>query len=107
MGEWLKAYFEQLKELWDKLNRRAKLVIAIGVAAVFVTLLFIIFWGSGGMQYLTLFSQLQPQDADELIKNLEADGTLYSLADNGATIMVPADVVHKTRHDMARAGLPS
>jgi len=107
MGEWLKAYFEQLTELWSKLNKRAKLVISIGVAAVFVTLLFIIFWGSGSMQYQTLFSQLQPQDADAIIKKLEEDGRSYSLVDNGTTIMVPADVVHKVRLEMAGAGLPS
>lgn len=106
MGDWLREYIEQLKELMGNLNRRAKIIIGIGVVAVVLSLLFLIIW-SGNIQYQSLFSQLDPKDADAIIKKLDEAGIPYKLTDGGRTILVPADKVHKTRLEMAGAGLPS
>jgi flagellar M-ring protein FliF len=107
MGDWLKAYIEQLKDLWNNLNNRAKLVIGLGVVGVFFVLVFIIIWSGSNIHYQTLFSQLQPRDADAIIKRLDEEGIPYRLTDDGQTIMVSSDIVHKTRLEMAGVGLPS
>ncbi len=106
MGNWFKSYIEQIKKLWGSLNKRAKLVISLGIVVVIVVFIFIIAW-SGSTNYQTLFSQLQPRDADSIIKRLDEEGIPYRLTDNGQTIMVSSDIVHKIRLEMAGAGLPS
>lgn len=105
MGEWLKKYIDQLKELWEKLNKRAKIIIGLSVLGIIVALGFLIFLG-GSQDYKPLFGQLSPQDADAVVKTLEEKNINYKLADNGSTILVPAGVAQKTRLDMAGEGLP-
>ena len=106
MGEWLQEYIDQLKGLWEKLNKRAKIIIAVSVLGVILALSFLVIW-SGGSSYKPLFSQLNPQDADAIIDRLDEKGTEYKLAENGSTIMVPASTVYKTRLEMAGEGLPN
>lgn len=106
MFDWLRNYIEQFKELWGNLDRRAKIIIGIGVFSVFLALTFLILW-SGNTEYQTLFSKLEPTDADAIVKRLEETNIPYRLEDNGQTIKVSADIVHKTRLQMAGEGLPS
>ena len=105
MGEWLQKYIEQLKELWEKLNKRAKIIIGLSVLGMIVALSLLIFLGGSG-DYKPLFGDLSAEDADKVVKRLEEQNVNYKLADNGSTVMVPGDVVHKARLDMAGEGLP-
>jgi flagellar M-ring protein FliF len=57
--------------------------------------------------FTPMFSNLSGTDASAIVDKLNADGVQYELADNGATISVPADVVDSERLAMAGAGLPA
>ena len=105
MGEWLQEYINQLKDLWQKLNKRAKIIIGISILGVILALGFLVIW-SGGSSYKPLFGQLNAQDADAITDRLDEQGIDYKLTDNGSTVMVPASRVHKTRLEMAGEGLP-
>lgn len=106
MADWLKEYIGQLRELWAKLNKRTKIIIGMGIGLVFIAFIILILYGSGP-QYQTLFSQLDPKDADSIMEKLDEQGISYQLAEGGSTIKVPASVVYKTRLNMAGEGLPT
>lgn len=106
MGDWLQEYKQQIKELWNKLSKRAQIVIAIGLIGIIILFLILIF-GTGSPAYQALFSHLEPRDGNAIINRLEEKGQSYQLSDDGRTIMVPAADVHKIRLDMAGEGLPA
>src|SRR5690554_963442 len=105
MSDWLKDYIEQIKEIWSKLNKRTKIIIAISALVLITSFIFIIF--SSGPEYQVLFNQLDPVDANAIIEELEGQGIDYQLRDAGRTILVPANLVYKTRLNMAGQGLPT
>ncbi|MFN2363154.1 MAG: flagellar basal-body MS-ring/collar protein FliF, partial [Halarsenatibacteraceae bacterium] len=105
MAEKLKEYFNQLRELMEKLDTKAKVIIGIVTGIVLIALLFLIFSGTSH-DYQPLFQQLSSEDANAIVEELEARGVNYRLADGGRTIMVPSDVVHNMRLQMAGEGLP-
>lgn len=106
MADWLKEYMGQLKDVWLKLNKKTKIIIGTITIGVFLAFIMLILYGSGS-QYQTLFNHLDPKDADSIMKELDEQGIDYQLLDSGKTIAVPANIVHKTRLNMAGAGLPT
>ncbi len=57
--------------------------------------------------YAVLYTDLEPEDAKQIISRLEASGTKYRLTQNGAEILVPADDVSRLRIDTAELALAS
>ncbi|MFP4016020.1 MAG: flagellar basal-body MS-ring/collar protein FliF [Halanaerobiales bacterium] len=106
MTEWLKTYTEQFKEIWGKMNSRAKAIIIAVTTLVFFALIYMMI-SSGSSNYQVLFSNLAASDADTIIQSLEEDNIAYRLEDNGSTILVSEEMVHRTRLDMAGQDLPS
>ncbi len=106
MGEWLQGFIEQFKQLWNRLNKRARIIILISVILVSSFLVFLIVWGDSP-GYKPLFTQLTTRDADAIIKKLEEMGIEYNLADGGTTVLVPESKVYKTRLNLAGEGLPT
>ncbi|MDR1857003.1 MAG: flagellar M-ring protein FliF [Desulfovibrio sp.] len=94
---------DAIKGLWEKMT----LVQRIAVTAGIVILL------AGGIglsvmlgkpEYKVLYSNLGPEDASHVVKALQGDKVAYKLTDNGATIMVPQDVVYDQRIKIAGEG---
>ncbi|GLK76325.1 flagellar M-ring protein [Methylopila jiangsuensis] len=54
-----------------------------------------------------LFSDLSPEDASAIVKELDQQNVPYELRQNGAGILVPQDQAAKLRMKMAEARLPS
>ncbi len=101
----LREYLNQLKEIWDNLNTRGKIITGTVAGAVLFGLLFLVF-RSPARNYQPLFQQLTPEDASAIVEELETRDVNYQLAEDGQTIMVPADDVHRMRLEMAAEGLP-
>lgn len=53
-----------------------------------------------------LYSQLDADDANQIVAQLELLGIPYRIEDNGGTLQVPVDQVGKARIKMAEMGLP-
>jgi flagellar M-ring protein FliF len=83
-----------------------KAVTLLGVVALVVGGFFFSNWASQP-SYTPLFSNLSGTDASAIVDQLSADGTPYTLADGGATIMVPQDQVYNLRLKMSGQGLPA
>jgi flagellar M-ring protein FliF len=57
-------------------------------------------------QMTTLFTDLSVEDSSGIIKDLERQGIVYELRNDGAIIMVPKDKVTRLRMKLAESGLP-
>src|SRR5688572_18149433 len=54
-----------------------------------------------------LFGNLSGADASAVVEQLTADGVKYKLADGGATVLIPQDLVYDERISLLGKGLPS
>lgn len=106
MAEEQEGYLDQLKNLWAKLNTRAKIIIISAIILLIITFFILIFWGTQAT-YNPLFTNLNSQDAAAIVNRLKEQNISYRLTDDGSTIMVPANNVHEIRLEMAGEGLPT
>jgi flagellar M-ring protein FliF len=94
-----------IQTLWNRLQPGARLRLAAGV-------LLIMSLGTWAAivalrpQYEVLFARLSDADAASIVDQLKRQKLPYRLADNGATIEVPAEQVHETRLNLMSAGVP-
>lgn len=105
MNEWLKKVRSQAEALWTSLTPRRRIYLIAGVAALFGTLL-ILSLTMGKPQYVPLFTNLEMNDAGEIVAKLKEGNIPYHLAENGSAILVPQENVYETRLSLASAGLP-
>jgi flagellar M-ring protein FliF len=105
MPESLQKWIEQSRGIWAGLGwgQRAALLGVLGASAV--AFLVVGVWGQRP-DFTTLYANLNPGDAGQVIEQLKTSKTPYQLEDSGTRILVPAGVVHETRIKLATAGLP-
>lgn len=97
---------EGLRRLLAGLTPGQKL--ATGVAAAAVVLGGALLAKSASSPtYAPLFTGLQPSDASAIVKQLGTDKVPYQLADGGATVLVPSNLVDSERVALAGDGLPA
>ena len=90
----------------EQLRANPRLPLIVGVA-IAVTLLVAMAMWSMGPSYGVLFSNLNDRDGGEIIAKLEQMQVPYEFAGNGNTIMVPTDMIDRTRLTLAGEGLPN
>ena len=59
------------------------------------------------VEYSVLYTDLELEDAKQIVSRLEADNIKYKLAKNGTEVLVPADQVNKMRVETAELALAS
>lgn len=93
----------QAKHFWSKFTASQRVLIgglSVTVIAVFVML---IVW-MNQPNYKVLYSKLYPEDANQIVKILEAEKIDYKLENGGSTITVPEDKVYDLRLKVAGEG---
>jgi len=91
------------RETWQKLSKTQRIfgvgltVLTLGVLAGFL------YWVTRP-DYQILYSKLTPEDASRVVTMLQAEKVSYQLADNGSTILVPAQSVYDLRIKVAGEG---
>jgi len=93
------------RRLWTRIPVALRfLVVAMVVAGA-------VFAAAGSLldstSYGVLYAGLAEQDAAAVVARLKEQHTPYRLEGEGSTIMVPADLVHEVRLDMAANNLPA
>ena len=83
-----------------------KLIAAIGVAVLLLGGAAFVRWASQPTM-APLFTNLASSDASAIVDQLDSQGVAYTLADGGASVLVPRDDVYRLRLSMSSAGLPS
>lgn len=105
-----KALFSQLVVFFGKLTQAQKMIIGAAVAGIVAFLVFLIVYTSEGSAnkedgYQVLFDQLSPQDAAQVIEQLEKDQIPYRIPRENV-IEVPKEAVYKERITIASMGIP-
>lgn len=96
----------QFQETFKKLTLLQKASVAAAVAAVFISVIVIVYWANRPV-YKMLFAGLTPDDAAAVVEKLKAQNIQYKLEDGGAKISVPEKDVYETRIELAKDGLPT
>lgn len=98
---------ESAKETLGKLSRTQRFVLVGVTGLIFLSLLLVALFSSRGTEYDILWSDLSPQDAGAIVKELEKEGVPYKLEAGGTVIKVPKDSVYRLRLTFASMGLPA
>jgi len=80
--------------------------VLLGLGAVIVALIVVASLWMREPEYKTLFSNVESRDGGAIVSVLNQRNIPYKFADNGATILVPADQVYALRLQLAEQGLP-
>jgi flagellar M-ring protein FliF len=90
---------------WQRIGAAAKVGVVLGVAAA----LGLVGWYASSafeVEYRVLFSDLAETDAAAIVEQLRESSTPYRLANNGTTILVPAEGLYDTRLALMASDTP-
>lgn len=95
----------QALSLWDQMSASQKVMVllAIGLGVVAIVLLLS---RAGKTDMVPLYTNLQAEDAAEIVAKLRELRIAYEISDGGKTIKVPFRDVYETRMNLASQGLP-
>lgn len=93
------------KAFVQRLSPRARVGFALGLVAIIVIASALAWWVFRP-RYSLLFGHLHQSDAAEIVHSLDQWHVPYRFADNGASLLVPADQLYPTRMKLASSGVP-
>jgi len=96
----LQQLLEQLKNIWINLNKSQQ-VVTLGVSILVFSLLLFSAFFLGRTAYEPLYPDLNLNDSAMIAAKLKDMKTDYKLDKNGTTILVPANLKHQLRLDLA------
>ncbi len=91
--------------LWSRFDGRARSGLIMGAVLIIIGTIALGIWVFR-TDYQVLFADLAAQDAATMVTELERMKIPYRLSGGGNTILVPADVVYKTRLKLVGKELP-
>lgn len=96
---------ESLRQIWERLTVRQRILIGVALVAVVVGL-----YGFTRYQkekdYKPLFTHLAPEDAGTLTAKLKEKAVDYRLSEDSTTVLVPSARLAELRLELAAEGLP-
>lgn len=96
---------EQLRRLLNSLTRKQKISLVAAAIVVGAALYYSANW-TKERDFKPLYRGLAPEDAGEVVNQLQESGIEYRVADGGTAVLVPSAQVAETRLVMAASGLP-
>lgn len=94
-----------INEIWNRMAVQARVGLMVGAVLIVALAAALGFWAYR-TDYQVLFADVAPADAASMTAELDKMKTPYQLADGGNTIMVPKDLVYKTRLKLMGKELP-
>lgn len=94
-----------MQQLWERLSTSARIGLAAGCLLIVGLVGGLAVWAYRP-DYQVLFADMAPRDAAAMAAELDKLKTPYRLADNGNTILVPRDLVYKTRLQVMGKEIP-
>ena len=103
MPAFIQQFVASLAAIWAKMSPLQRIASVGGAVGLLAAVIGMSIWLSRP-EYKVLYSNLGPEDASVVIKTLQGDKVAYRITDNGATIMVPQEVVYDQRIKIAGEG---
>jgi flagellar M-ring protein FliF len=103
--EYFKQLFKNIAE-YIRVMSPSQVIMLIGVIAGIIVGAVVVSSWVGAVSYSTLYSNLDPSEAGEVVSYLNDQKIKYELSDGGRTIAVPSDDVYKVRISLASQGMP-
>jgi flagellar M-ring protein FliF len=97
--------FSNINEWWKSASLGTRIGLFAGMSVIVLLTVLAFVWAFQD-EYQVLFSELNAQDASALVTELDKSKTPYRLADGGNTILVPRDLVYKTRLKLMGQNIP-
>ncbi len=91
------------KAFWGRISNTQRILFAVLSAALIAAFFLLVVW-INKPNYQVLYSNLSPQDANQVVKTLQTDKVPYQLENGGTTVMVPEDKVYDLRLRIAGEG---
>jgi flagellar M-ring protein FliF len=92
-------------EFWQRLERRAQVGLVVGLLLILALASSVAVWAYR-TDYQVLFADLAPRDAAAMTTELDKMKVEYKLGENGTSILVPRDLVYRTRLRLMGGELP-
>src|SRR5687767_3802749 len=96
---------KDFKSMWAASSVGARTALVVGAIAIFAGTAAIGSWAMT-KDYEALFTSLAEQDASTMVAELDRMKIPYRLEDGGRRILVPQELVHKTRLQLVGKNLP-
>ncbi len=96
---------EQFRKLFNSLSVAQRVGIPLAALLMIAGLTSFVHWRHES-DFRTLFSGMAAEDGAAIVQKLKESGIEHRLADNGASVLVPAAKVDELRLELAGAGLP-
>ncbi len=103
MPNFINEYLAKFTGFWSDRTVSQRILIGGLAASVVIAFLLMVFW-LNQTDYKVLYTKLYPEDASRVVDILQSTKEPYKIADNGATILVPADRVYDLRLKIAGEG---
>ncbi len=97
--------FEQIIIILRQMPLSRKILMGCVVMAVIGGFAGMFVWSSR-VNFQTVYANVAPEDAAQIVEKLKEEKIPYRLAANGTGIMVPAEKVYEVRLSMAGSGIP-
>ena len=100
MASTFTAAFDRIRDFWNSITMTQRMFIGILSTVLVATFIGLVVWLSRP-DFSILYANLNPEDANRVVKSLEAKQVPYRLEENGTVISVPADQVYGLRINLA------
>jgi len=84
-----------------------RLIALAGIALFLISFFAYLFARMGHEDFAVLYSDLDLENAKQIVAQLETEGVKYKLSDNGSTILVPSENVNRLRLNTAEIAASS
>ena len=98
----MQAMVQSIREL-----SQLKLIALVGTAVLLIAFFIFISMRVSGPAMTPLFSNIPIEEGAQIVTELETRNIPYELRGNGTQILIPSDMVPRTRLALAEIGLPS
>ncbi len=98
--DFLRRTFEQIKSGWSNLSGNQKILYS-GIAISLIIAITVTGIMLGSKNYVPLYNNLTATQSGSITQRLQEMSIQYKLSSDGTTILVPDDVVHQLRLDLA------
>jgi flagellar M-ring protein FliF len=101
----MNSMVEQIFNIYKAMPRSRKIIMGVVLLLVISGFAGMFFWANK-VDFQTLYTNLSPEEAAEIVDKLKEQRIPYDLAGNGSTIRVPAEKMYDVRLTLAGSGVP-